>query len=331
MTLELGIDIGQLDQVLQVGASNTVSSFLQRLGRSGRRAERPARMFFYTRETADCSHPTLGQQIPWDMLQTIAVIQLYLEEKWIEPPGQTQLPFSLLYHQTMSIVAALNELKAPDLAERVLTLDPFKHVTQEQYRAVLQHLLEIGHIEKTEINTLILGVKGAKIVDNFWFYATFQEEEMYQVREGSREIGFIQTGAEKDDYIRLAGFIWRVLEINPDKRIIFVERSRGRAETAWSGGGRPVHGRIVNRVRRVLAEDTVYPYLQGMLVPAWRSQGIGATDKTDRSIDFAFGWKPLSATALVQLAHVYDLELILRALLPVGSRVLALLSGSQNK
>ena len=52
MTLELGIDIGQLDQVLQVGASNTVSSFLQRLGSSGRRAERPARMFFYTRETA---------------------------------------------------------------------------------------------------------------------------------------------------------------------------------------------------------------------------------------------------------------------------------------
>ena len=262
LTLELGIDIGHLDQVLQVGASNTVSSFLQRLGRSGRRAGHPSRMFFYSREQAGDPHPPLGRQIPWDMLQTIAIIQLYLEEKWIEPPVQKHLPLSLLYHQTMSTIAALNELNAPELAERILTLAPFREVTPDQFRLLLQHLLEIRHLEKTEINSLILGLEGAKIVGNYWFYATFQDEEMFQVREASREIGFIQTAAEQGDYVRLAGYIWRVLEVNVDKRILFVERAHGRAETTWSGSGRSLHGRIVNRVRSVLSEDVVYPYLQ---------------------------------------------------------------------
>ena len=262
LTLELGIDIGHLDQVLQVGASNTVSSFLQRLGRSGRRAGHPSRMFFYSREQAGDPHPPLGRQIPWDMLQTIAIVQLYLEEKWIEPPTQKHLPLSLLYHQTMSTIASLNELNAPELAERILTLAPFKEVTPDQFRLLLQHLLEIRHLEKTEINSLILGLEGAKIVGGYWFYATFQDEEMFQVREASREIGFIQTAAEQGDYVRLAGYIWRVLEVNIDKRILFVERAHGRAETAWSGSGRSLHGRIVNRVRRVLSEDVVYPYLQ---------------------------------------------------------------------
>ena len=162
----------------------------------------------------------------------------------------------------MSTIAAYNELMPPDLAERVLTLAPFQEISLDQFRVLLQHLLEIRHLEKTEIGSIILGIEGAKIVGNFWFYATFQENEMFQVRDGSREIGFIDTAAEPDDFIRLAGYIWRVREVNIDKRIIFVERARGRAETAWNGSGRQIHERIVNRVRRVLAEDVIYPYLQ---------------------------------------------------------------------
>src|SRR5690606_21232819 len=100
VTLELGIDIGQLDQVLQVNATHSVSSFVQRLGRSGRRGD-PARMFFYCREQIPDDKASLGKRIPWNFLQTIAIIQLYLEEKWIEPPEVPHLPLSFLYHQTM--------------------------------------------------------------------------------------------------------------------------------------------------------------------------------------------------------------------------------------
>jgi ATP-dependent helicase Lhr and Lhr-like helicase len=158
VTMELGIDIGNLDQVLQVNATNTVSSFVQRLGRSGRRGG-AAKMFFYSRETERQSDAPLGERIPWGLLQTIAIIQLYLEEKWIEPPVIPTLPMSLLYHQTMSTITAHTELTPSEIAEQILTLSPFKEVTFDQYRELLRHLLDLEHLERIDDGGLIIGLR----------------------------------------------------------------------------------------------------------------------------------------------------------------------------
>ncbi|MBI5928210.1 MAG: DEAD/DEAH box helicase [Chloroflexi bacterium] len=261
VTLELGIDLGKLDQVLQLNATHSVASFVQRLGRSGRRDGKAAQMFFYTREEAPLDDATLGKHIPWTLLQTIAIIQLYLEEKWIEPPHIPQYPFSLLYHQTMSIILATTELNPAELAERVLTLPPFKEVTPDQYRDLLRHLIEIKHLERTEIGGLIIGLQGERVVNNFRFYATFADEIEYQVRDHSREIGTIQAAPAVGDTIALAGYSWRVTDINAEKRIIYVEQVKGRAEKLWVGGGSLLHTRILQRMRQVLAENSDYGYL----------------------------------------------------------------------
>jgi ATP-dependent Lhr-like helicase len=261
VTLELGIDIGQLDQVLQVNATHSVSSFVQRLGRSGRRGD-PAKMFFYCREQIPDDEASLGKRIPWNFLQTIAIIQLYLEEKWIEPPKVPDLPLSLLYHQTMSTVVANTELSPPKLAERVLTLYPFRHITQDQYRDLLRHLLEIDHLEQTEIGGLIVGLGAEKLVNDYRFYATFEDEEAFQVRDNSREIGTIQGAPPPGERFMLAGHTWEVLEVNQDKRIIFVKRVKGAAPVLWHGGGGLLHDRILQRIRLILQEDKDYSYLQ---------------------------------------------------------------------
>jgi len=261
VTLELGIDIGQLDQVLQVNATHSVSSFVQRLGRSGRRGD-PARMFFYCREQISGDKASLGKRIPWNFLQTIAIIQLYLEEKWIEPPKFPRLPLSLLYHQTMSSVVACTELTPAQLAERVLTLYPFRYVTLDHYRDLLLHLLEIDHLERTEIGGLIVGLGAERVVNNYRFYATFQDEEAFQVRDNSREIGTIQGAPPPGERFMLAGHTWEVLEVNQDKRVIFVQRVKGTAPALWHGGGRLLHDRILQRIRLVLQENKDYGYLQ---------------------------------------------------------------------
>lgn len=261
VTLELGIDIGQLDQVLQVNATHSVSSFVQRLGRSGRRGD-PARMFFYCREQIPDDKASLGKRIPWNFLQTIAIIQLYLEEKWIEPPEVPRLPLSLLYHQTMSTIVANTELAPPQLAERILTLYPFRHVTQDQYRDLVRHLIEIDHLEQTEIGGLIVGLGAERLVNNYRFYATFEDEEAFQVRDNSREIGTIQGAPPPGERFMLAGHTWEVLEVNQDKRIIFVKRVKGAAPVLWRGGGGLLHDRILQRIRLILQEDKDYGYLQ---------------------------------------------------------------------
>ncbi|MHB8624605.1 MAG: DEAD/DEAH box helicase [Aggregatilineales bacterium] len=261
LTLELGIDIGQLDQTLQLGMAHTVSSFVQRLGRSGRRGD-PARMLFYHEEIPIDEKTRLGNQLPWGLLQTIAIIQLYVEEKWIEPVKAPELPFSLLYHQTMSTLVSHTELSPAELAEQILPLSPFSKVSQEQYRMLLKHLLEIRHIERIEDGGLIVGVQAEKIVNNYRFYATFVDETEFIVRDGSREIGTLQAAPAIGDRLALAGFTWKVLDIDTERRVIKVERVPGKADSTWTGGYGNIHDRVIERIRKILIETNEYGYLQ---------------------------------------------------------------------
>ena len=148
-TLELGIDIGRLERAFQIDAPFTVSGFLQRLGRTGRRGN-PAEMCFVMREEHQEARAMLPDSIPWYLLQGIALVQLYIEERFVEPPRMDRLPYSLLYHQTMSTLASGGEMTAAELASRVLTLSCFQEVTKDDYKKMLRHLLEIDHINRTE-------------------------------------------------------------------------------------------------------------------------------------------------------------------------------------
>ena len=173
-TLELGIDIGRLERAFQIDAPFTVSGFLQRMGRTGRRGD-PPEMWFVMREDHQEARAMLPESIPWYLVQGIALVQLYAEERFVEPPRMDRLPYSLLYHQTMSTLASLGEMSPGELASRVLTLSCFQRITQEDYRLLLCHLLETGHISRTENGGLILGLAGERVISSYKFYAVFQE------------------------------------------------------------------------------------------------------------------------------------------------------------
>jgi len=262
LTLELGIDIGHLDQVLQIDPTSTVSSFVQRLGRSGRRGG-PARMFVYSREDKSNENAHIGRRIPWKLLQMISIIQLYMEEKWIEPPNIPKLPLSLLYHQTLSVLKSQTEMSPRRLAESILTLSPFKNVSADQYRDFLLHLINIEHLEVMDDGKLIVGVKSERLVNNYHFYATFRDEINFTVREKQDdiEIGSIQYLPNIGDRIRLAGRAWQVADIDEDRLLIEVVRVTGNAETKWTGGGITIHARVIDRLRKVLEETKDYGYL----------------------------------------------------------------------
>jgi ATP-dependent Lhr-like helicase len=261
ITLELGIDLGSLDQVLQLNTSHSVSSFVQRLGRSGRRGG-AAKMFLYSANEAPLPNAPLGKRIPWGLLQTIAIIQLYLEERWVEPPDIPRLPFSLLYHQTMSTLAAQTELTPPELAERVLTLAPFQHITLDQYRTFLRHLRDTEHLAQVEGGGLIVGLAGERVINTYRFYAVFPDDISYTVSEGSRQIGTIQALPDVGDRFVLSGRAWKVVSIEEEQRLIQVERVKGSVKDVWRGDVVNIHTRILQRMRQVLTEECAYGYLQ---------------------------------------------------------------------
>jgi ATP-dependent Lhr-like helicase len=261
VTLELGIDIGQLERVIQLDAPFSVASFLQRLGRTGRRGS-PADMRFVCTEDEPLGEESLPERIPWQLLQCIAIIQLYLEERWIEPIQPLRYPFSLLYHQTMSILTAMGELSPTALAQQVLTLTPFAAISPDNFRQLLRYLIDIDHIQQTENGGLIIGFTGERIVRNFRFYAVFSDNVEYIVRDESKEIGSIAIPLPSGKQFALAGRTWHVVDIDRKSKTIYVKESEGIATTSWRGGSVSINSKILQRMRKVLLEDVQYPYLQ---------------------------------------------------------------------
>lgn len=261
VTLELGIDIGQLERIIQLEAPLSVASFLQRLGRSRQRGE-PSEMWFVCCEEMPSGHETVPKALPWSLLQSIAMIQLYVEEKWIEPIRQIRYPYSLLYHQTMSTLASQGELTPANLARQVLTLSPLRHIPQDDYRLLLQHLVETDQIEQMENGGLIVGLAGERVVRNFRFYANFEEKEEYLVRPEEGEIVRITEASAEGERFGLAGRTWEVDEVNRRRRTIFVKLVGEQAQSMWRGGRGEIHTRFLQWMHQVLEEEPHYRYLQ---------------------------------------------------------------------
>ena len=259
-TLELGIDIGKLERAFQIDAPFTVSGFLQRMGRTGRRGN-PSEMWFVMREDHPEPRAMLPEMIPWYLIQGIALVQLYLEERFVEPPRTGRLPFSLLYHQTMSTLASCGEMTPGELASRVLTLSAFHRITADDYRVLLRHLLEIDHINRTENGGLIVGITGERIVNNYKFYAVFQENIEYTVRSGSEQIGPIVKPPPAGDKIAIAGRVWVVEEVDHKRREVYCTLVKGNIPAYFGDVAGDIHTRILERMYGVLCEEKSYPYL----------------------------------------------------------------------
>ncbi|MDD6415988.1 DEAD/DEAH box helicase [Lactobacillus porci] len=264
-TLELGIDIGQLERAFQIDAPFTVSGFLQRMGRTGRRGN-PPEMWFVMREDHPESRAMLPVLFPWPLLQGIALVQLYLEERWVEPPRENRLPYSLLYHQTMSTLASMGEMTPAELASRVLSLSYFHRVSQADYKVLLRHLLKTDQIQWTENKGLIVGLSGERVTNNFKFYAVFQENEEYSVHSASEELGTIVKPPPIGDKVAIAGHVWVVEEIDRQRHQVYVHRVKGRIPAYFGDVPGDIHPRILERMRQILSEDRNYPYLMANAV-----------------------------------------------------------------
>lgn len=282
-TLELGIDIGRLERAFQIDAPFTVSSFLQRMGRTGRR-DLPPEMHFVMREEQPEPRTTMPETIPWKLLQGIALVQLYHEERWVEPPRLDRLPYSLLYHQTMATLASTGELSPAELAQRVLTLSYFHRVSADDFRVLLRHLIETEQIQVTEGGGLIVGLAGERLTNSFKFYAVFQEDEEFTVRCESSELGTIVNPPPPGERIAIAGHCWLVEEVDWKRHLVYCTQVKGRVPAYFGDCAGDIDTHVLERMRRVLAEHAPYPYLLGnararLRQARWTAEASGAATK----------------------------------------------------
>ena len=261
VTLELGIDLGRLERIVQTGCPLTVSGLVQRLGRTGRRGG-VAEMRFAFRWDMSLPPQEFYKEVNWDFVMCVAMILLYTRERWIEPMYLPKLPYSLLYHQTMSWLSSQGSVKPQELARYILTLGVFRHVSKEDYLLLLRHMLENGQIERGEDGALLVGDKGEAAVNNYEFLAVFSVPSEYSVRCNVEEIGTVQTPFPEKAQFALAGQAWEVTELDLKERRIFVKHIPGISANMWQDTGNEyVHTKVMKKIQEVLRSDEEYAFL----------------------------------------------------------------------
>lgn len=312
LTLELGIDIGDLDSTIQLGAPFSCASFVQRLGRSGRRTEKSQMLFINQFEQLN-GDPF--SSLPWELLRIIAIIQLYLEERWVEPFLPKPKPFSLLVHQTLSTLMTYGETSPAELASRVLTLPAFQTtISQDEYRDLLLYMVENDFLQRVDSGGLIVGLEGEKITNHYSFFAVFKGDQGFHVQSKDGEIGTLDNCPAVDEVFVLAGRSWKVQAIDEARKIIYVFQVKNRRIPSWNGTGGDIHSKIVERMKKVLLENDIYPYLRPNAVQVLIDARINArrTQILDRNVipinDNAFYLSPWVGTK--ELRSISSLLLI---------------------
>lgn len=263
-TLELGIDIGEIECVAQIGPPFSVSSLRQRLGRSGRRVGVPAvlRMYQIELETNAHSHPL--DHLHLELVRSIAMVEL-LRQRWCEPPFPQALHLSTLTHQILSVIAEHGGWNASRIYKILCERGPFRSVSRSLFARLLRQLgsSDVSLIEQASDGTLLLGPKGEQLVEHYSFYAVFQTPQEYRIIAENKELGTlpITTVMVPDMTIIFSGRRWRILEVRDREKVVEVSADRVGMPPKFSGTGGLIHDRVVAEMQKVLTGTEVPNYL----------------------------------------------------------------------
>jgi ATP-dependent Lhr-like helicase len=262
-TLEMGIDVGSVKSVGQIGPPWSVSSLSQRLGRSGRGDGESSEIRIYVEDDFPGPDASILDRLFPDLLQSIAMTELMLA-RWCEPPEVDRLHLSTLVQQIMSTIAEAGGGRADGLFASLIASGAFPAVDRPTFVQVLRSMGKADLVEQTPEGLFILGIAGERIVRGRDFYMAFTVAEDYRVLDRGRHVGNISPIMDPriDGYIILAGRRWIVLQVDRDRKEILVERSPGgRAPSFSGGGGHDIHPRVREEMRSLLFRDDVPSYL----------------------------------------------------------------------
>lgn len=247
-TLELGIDIGTVDEVVQIDATHSISSLIQRVGRSGRKDDESSNLYLYA---------TTG----WNLLQSIACWLLYTEG-FIEPPRKNEKPYDILLHQALSIAKGHSGILLTDLVKQLKNNSAFNQVEVYEIEIILNQLIEIDFLEKLK-SEVIIGIEGEKIVNSRDFYSVFKTEENFKVINAGNTVGEIPFSPQiiEDENILLSAKIWKIRNVDHKaKRIDVVPTSDGK-KPMFFGSSADIHPKIREKMMEILFSNVTFDFL----------------------------------------------------------------------
>ena len=258
-TLELGIDIGAVDNVFQINAPFTVSSLRQRLGRSGRRGnESILRMFI----VEDCinEHKNFENILRFKLVRTIAIIELMLEG-WYETEERTTISLCITAHQILALIKQLGGATAEDIwfffkDKNIFNLDI------EIFKNLLNYLQELELILQIS-RRIYLSDKGGHLTSNFNFYTCFESFQEYQLYAFGKRLGIIpcNSSLKEGDNLLFGGKKWEIKNIDEELRIITVINSTIKGSVPATSGGSNIHTNIFQMMKTIYEDKEIPNFL----------------------------------------------------------------------
>jgi ATP-dependent Lhr-like helicase len=247
-TLELGIDIGSVDVVAQIDATNSVSSLIQRVGRSGRRAGAHSKLCLYSTDE-------------WSLLQSLACWTLYREGR-IDPPVLVEKPYDILLHQMLSVVKAHSGISETSLIDEMDSNYAFENIERIEIEELIAHLISTEVLEKIR-HEIIIGIEGEKIVSSRNFYSVFETNRQFVVMTSGRRIGELPWSSQiiPGENIYLAARVWKILDVDFDRWVIETVPAPQGKVPKFSGGGQNVHPMIREQMLALLYSNESFEVL----------------------------------------------------------------------
>ena len=263
-TLEMGIDIGSVHSIAQIGAPPSVAALRQRLGRSGRRGEAAVLRVYITEDELD-PRTAIADQLRAELVQAVAMLQMLLTG-WCEPPEGQALHLSTLCQQLLSLIAQHGGVTASDAYRGLCGPgSPFTTVPGPMFAALLRSLGAQDVIIQAGDGTLLLGPVGDRTVNHYSFYTAFVTPEEYRLFVDGRPLGALPVDFPLYEGLLLtfAGRRWKVVGVDERRKTVDLAPAAGGRPPRFSGGAIPVHNQVVETMRGILAGSDHPPYLSG--------------------------------------------------------------------
>ena len=259
-TLELGVDIGKVKSIAQIGTSNSVSGLRQRLGRSGRRGEASILRVF----TFDYKRKAIGllDILRDDLFQNIAVIELLKAHKY-ETPTIDCIHLSTLIQQILSLIAEYGSFYPKDGWKLLCQNGAFSNVSVNLFLKLLRDLGKNDVIRQMENGQIIIGPTGDEILSDKEFYAAFTTYLEFEIinSQNGEHIGSLQAQIGIGSSIVFGGRKWLVTEIDYRTSRAYVEPSDYGEIPIFFNDYYEIDGIIVQKMKDIYMSDDIYPYL----------------------------------------------------------------------
>jgi ATP-dependent Lhr-like helicase len=261
-TLELGIDIGAVRSVAQIGPPPSVAALRQRLGRSGRRPGEAAILRAYVMEYAVTPESPLSDRLREGLLQATATIRLLLE-RWFEPPRAGGLHLSTLVQQVLSMIAERGGVSATEVSRTLVVNGPFAGLMPRELAVLLREMGRRELVVQDSSGALLLGQLGERLVGSHDFYAAFASSEEWQIVQDGRALGTlpIDSPVFEGMCIIFGGRRWKILNVCAEPAVLTVAPDPSGRPPMFDSGRPMVHERIRFEMRKILEEDTDIGFL----------------------------------------------------------------------